>query len=159
MGHFPLEVLDHHACPWGIHTLCHTQWVCTVNICIHTWFCVIPSRCRTRSESVTEFINSQAHITSCTWQSIVWGDLVYSSTPNPKPQISYMEKDMDSGLANILCARVDEHAGDWPSQSFLGLFRIADDCVKPKMVQRAEVVEVQICTAPQTGTWHGTWNL
>jgi len=46
----------------------------------------------------------------------------------------------------------DEHAGDWPSQSFLGLFHIADDCVKPKMVQRAEVVEVQICTAPQTGT-------
>jgi len=53
-----------------------------------------------------------------------------------------MEKDMDSGLANILCARVDEHAGDWPSQSFVDLFLIANQCVQPKMTQRAEVAEV-----------------
>jgi len=53
-----------------------------------------------------------------------------------------MEKDMDSGLANILCARVDEHAGDWPSQSVVDLFRSANQCVQPKMTQRAEVAEV-----------------
>ena len=63
---------------------------------------------------------------------------------------------MELGLNSVLCTKVDVHAGDWPSQSFLGLFRIAGDCVKPKMVQRVEVIEVQICTAPQTGTRRGT---
>ena len=58
------------------------------------------------------------------------------------PQISYMEKDMDLGLANVLCAKVDEHAGDWPSQSFVDLFHIANKCVQPKMSERAEVAEV-----------------
>lgn len=58
------------------------------------------------------------------------------------PQISYMEKDMDLGLANVLCAKVDEHAGDWPSQSFVDLFHIANRCVQPKMSERAEVAEV-----------------
>ena len=53
-----------------------------------------------------------------------------------------MEKDMDLGLANVLCAKVDEHAGDWPSQSFVDLFHIANRCVQPKMSERAEVAEV-----------------
>ena len=57
-------------------------------------------------------------------------------------QISYMEKDMDLGLSNVLCAKVDEHAGDWPSQSFVDLFHIANKCVQPKMSERAEVAEV-----------------
>lgn len=60
------------------------------------------------------------------------------------PQISYMEKDMDLGLANVLCAKVDEHAGDWPSQSFVDLFHIANKCVQPKMSERAEVAEVSM---------------
>lgn len=60
-------------------------------------------------------------------------------------QISYMEKDMDLGLANVLCAKVDEHAGDWPSQSFVDLFHIANKCVQPKMSERAEVAEVWYC--------------
>ena len=50
-----------------------------------------------------------------------------------------MEQDMDLDLANVLCAKVDEHAGDWPSQSFVDLFLIANQCVQPKMTQRAEV--------------------
>lgn len=71
-------------------------------------------------------------------------------------QISYMEKDMDLGLANVLCAKVDEHAGDWPSQSFVDLFHIANKCVQPKMSERAEVAEVSMillhltrCTWPR----------
>lgn len=55
---------------------------------------------------------------------------------------------MDLGLNSVLCTKVDVHAGDWPSQSFLGLFHIAGDCVKPKMVQRAEVVEVWMLYSP-----------
>ena len=55
-----------------------------------------------------------------------------------------MEKAMELGVTNVLCAKVDEHAGDWPSQSFVDLFRIAYECLKPKMAQRAEVVEVRL---------------
>ena len=49
---------------------------------------------------------------------------------------------MDKGISNILCTKVDEHAGDWPSESFLGLFRIAKKCVEPKMTVRPEIDEV-----------------
>ena len=50
-----------------------------------------------------------------------------------------MEADMDKDISNILCTKVDEHAGDWPSESFLGLFRIAKKCVEPKMSARPEI--------------------
>ena len=46
---------------------------------------------------------------------------------------------MDKDISNILCTKVDEHAGDWPSESFLGLFRIAKKCVEPKMSARPEI--------------------
>lgn len=57
-------------------------------------------------------------------------------------QISFMEADMDKDISNILCTKVDEHAGDWPSESFLELFRIAKKCVEPKMSQRPEIDDV-----------------
>ena len=49
---------------------------------------------------------------------------------------------MDKDISNILCTKVDEHAGDWPSESFLELFRIAKKCVEPKMSIRPEIDEV-----------------
>ena len=49
---------------------------------------------------------------------------------------------MEKGISNVLCTKVDEHAGDWPSQSFLDLFFIARKCVEPKMVNRPEIAEV-----------------
>ena len=49
---------------------------------------------------------------------------------------------MDKDISNILCTKVDEHAGDWPSESFLELFRIAKKCVEPKMSIRPEIHEV-----------------
>lgn len=49
---------------------------------------------------------------------------------------------MDKDISNILCTKVDEHAGDWPSESFLELFRIAKKCVEPKMSQRPEIDDV-----------------
>jgi len=53
-----------------------------------------------------------------------------------------MEHDMELGLMNVLCAKVDEYAGDWPSQSFTDLFCIANKCVQPKITQKAEVAEI-----------------
>lgn len=50
---------------------------------------------------------------------------------------------MDKGLKNVLCTRVDAHAGDWPSTSFLELFDIAKKCVEPKMTQRPEISDVR----------------
>ena len=57
-------------------------------------------------------------------------------------QISFMETDMDRDIGNILCTKVDEHAGDWLSESFLELFRIAKKCVEPKMSVRPEIDDV-----------------
>ena len=50
---------------------------------------------------------------------------------------------MDKGLSNVLCTRIDEHAGDWPTESFLGLFNIAKKCVEPKITHRPEIAEVR----------------
>ena len=63
-------------------------------------------------------------------------------------QISFMEADMDKDISNILCTKVDEHAGDWPSESFLELFRIAKKCVEPKMSQRPEIDDVSATLCP-----------
>ena len=52
---------------------------------------------------------------------------------------------MEQNIAAVLCTKIDEHAGDWPSESFVGLFRIARKCVEPKMVNRAEINEVRPC--------------
>ena len=57
-------------------------------------------------------------------------------------QITYMEKDMDTDIPQILCTKIDEHAGAWPSESFVSLFRTARKCVEPKMHSRPEVHEV-----------------
>ena len=57
-------------------------------------------------------------------------------------QITYMEKDMDTDIPQILCTKIDEHAGAWPSESFVSLFRIARKCVEPKMHNRLEVSQV-----------------
>jgi interleukin-1 receptor-associated kinase 4 len=61
---------------------------------------------------------------------------------NPKDLITYMEKDMDTDIPQILCTKIDEHAGAWPSESFVSLFRTARKCVEPKMHSRPEVHEV-----------------
>ena len=57
---------------------------------------------------------------------------------------------MDKDISNILCTKVDEHAGDWPSESFLELFRIAKKCVEPKMSVRPEINDVSHCTCAIT---------
>ena len=57
-------------------------------------------------------------------------------------QITYMENDMDKGNPSILCTKVDEHAGDWPSASFVGLFDIAKLCVETKLHTRPEISAV-----------------
>lgn len=53
-----------------------------------------------------------------------------------------MEADMEEDRPNILCTKVDKHAGNWPSESFLELFRVAKKCVEPKLPQRPEIAEV-----------------
>ena len=49
---------------------------------------------------------------------------------------------MDKDIAPILCTKIDEWAGDWPSDSFIELFRIARECVNAKMYSRPEMTEV-----------------
>ena len=57
-------------------------------------------------------------------------------------QIMYLEEDLDKGGDSVLCTRVDEHAGDWPAESYLGLMHIAKRCVEVKMANRPEIAEV-----------------
>ena len=52
---------------------------------------------------------------------------------------------MDTDIPQILCTKMDEHAGAWPSESFVSLFRIARKCVEPKMHNRPEIH--QVCVA------------
>nr|CAL36106.1 IRAK4-like protein [Suberites domuncula] len=66
----------------------------------------------------------------------------YDPRRTPKDLITYMEGDMDKGNPSILCTKVDEHAGDWPSESFVGLFTIAKDCVEPKLEPRPEIAHI-----------------
>ena len=53
-----------------------------------------------------------------------------------------MEQDMDKNEPQVLCTKIDKHAGDWPSDSFLELFHIARECVNSKMYTRPEMTEV-----------------
>lgn len=41
-----------------------------------------------------------------------------------------MEQDMDKDIGPVLCTKIDGKAGDWPSASFIQLFRIARECVQ-----------------------------
>ena len=49
---------------------------------------------------------------------------------------------MEVGKNNLLCTHIDEHAGSWPSASFIDLFEIARGCVEPKMAHRPEMAAV-----------------
>ena len=49
---------------------------------------------------------------------------------------------MDKDIAAILCTKMDEKAGNWPSESFVQLFRIARECVQ-KISLRPEMTEVR----------------
>ena len=51
---------------------------------------------------------------------------------------------MDKANPAILCTKVDEHAGDWPSNSFVELFKIAKRCVEPKLGPRPEIADVSV---------------
>lgn len=55
-----------------------------------------------------------------------------------------MEADMEEDRPNILCTKVDRHAGNWPSETFLELFRVAKKCVEPKLPLRPEIAEVRL---------------
>ena len=69
-------------------------------------------------------------VTKCFWHDYI------------SPQVTYLKKDMDMDIPQILCTKFDEHAGDWPGQSFISLFRTARKCVEPKIHLRPEVHEV-----------------
>jgi hypothetical protein len=49
---------------------------------------------------------------------------------------------MDTDIPQILCTKIDQHAGAWPSESFVSLFRTARKCVESKMHIRPEIHEV-----------------
>ena len=49
---------------------------------------------------------------------------------------------MDKDIAPILCTKIDGKAGDWPSESFVQLFRIARECVQ-KISLRPEMTQVR----------------
>ena len=53
-----------------------------------------------------------------------------------------METDMEENKPHILCTKVDSHAGNWPSSSFLELFQVAKECVEGKYHKRPEIAEV-----------------
>lgn len=59
---------------------------------------------------------------------------------------------MDTDIPQILCTKIDEHAGAWPSESFVSLFRTARKCVEPKMHSRPEVHEVYTLIMSQLET-------
>ena len=49
---------------------------------------------------------------------------------------------MEDDRPNILCTKVDEHAGNWPSFSFFQLFRIAKQFLEPKFLKRPDIKDV-----------------
>ena len=51
---------------------------------------------------------------------------------------------MEKDIGVILCTKIDEHAEDWPSDSFLQLFRIARECVQHNLSQRPEMADVRL---------------
>jgi hypothetical protein len=57
-------------------------------------------------------------------------------------QISFMEADMEEDRRNILCTKVDPHAGNWPSDAFIELFHIAKKCVEARLKHRPEIAAV-----------------
>lgn len=61
-----------------------------------------------------------------------------------------MEADMEEDRPNILCTKVDEHAGNWPSTSFIELFHIAKRCVEPRQQHRPEIADVSLPHAVYT---------
>ena len=58
---------------------------------------------------------------------------------------------MDTDLPQILCTKIDEHSGAWPSESFVSLFRTARKCVEPKMHSRPEIHEVTNTNSHSSG--------
>lgn len=66
----------------------------------------------------------------------------FDSKRDPKDLVTYMEQDMDKDIVPILCLKIDETAGSWPSDSFVKLFRIARRCVNPKTYVRPEMEEI-----------------
>eukprot|EP00731_Ephydatia_muelleri_P015627 Em0009g51a len=72
---------------------------------------------------------------------ILSGLAPYDSQRSPKDLVTYMEQDMDKDIAPILCTKIDGKAGDWPSESFVQLFRIARECVQ-KISLRPEMTQV-----------------
>lgn len=66
----------------------------------------------------------------------------YDSRRAPKDLVTYLEQVMDKGDPAVLCLKVDVHAGDWPSDSFVKLFNIAKGCVESSMVPRPEMNKV-----------------
>lgn len=49
---------------------------------------------------------------------------------------------MEEDRKNILCTKIDPNAGNWPSDAFVELFRVAKRCVEPKLPLRPEIAEV-----------------
>ena len=79
---------------------------------------------------------------TCCLNECLYKDVVLNFVCCSCPKISYMEADMESDRSNILCTKVDKHAGDWPSSAFLQLFHIANRCVEPKHIKRPEIRDV-----------------
>ena len=50
---------------------------------------------------------------------------------------------MEQDRPNILCTKIDKHSGNWPTDSFVGLFRVAKRCVEPALKERPEISEVR----------------
>lgn len=66
----------------------------------------------------------------------------FSSISAP-PQFTYIDmKKEESKFA--MAALVDTKAGNWPSDSFKDLFKIADQCLEQKLYVRKEMEEVSV---------------
>ena len=74
----------------------------------------------------------------------MWYVLTFFNAPSPPfsapPQFTFIDMNKEESKF----AMVDTKAGNWPSDSFKDLFKIADQCLEQKLYVRKEMEEVSV---------------
>ena len=62
------------------------------------------------------------------------------------PQTTYLNKELEGVRrgANLLMMRVDPEAGSWPSDSIIGLGKLANDCLEEDREKRLDMTTVSL---------------
>lgn len=86
--------------------------------------------------------------------------VLYLVSPSPllySLQTTYLNKELEDAKrtkANLLMMRVDPEAGSWPSESIVGLGKLANECLEEDREKRLDMNTVSLlaCAFAQTTT-------